>query len=145
MSQPRSDATGDPPGDGTGTGGKRKAYAGDAARQGRIGGGHTACRPAPEHPANLGEGVTTVIRTLLLAGIAGLAWKMVRDDRVRRRVAAPAAAPVPLQRWEGEGGGVPVGAGQTAASRVHPASMSAEGAHEDLLSSGGEPLPRGMP
>jgi hypothetical protein len=99
--------------------------------------------PATTEP--FGEGATTVMRALLLAGIAGLAWKMVHAGRARRRVDAPAAPPVPLQRWEGEGGGVPVGDGQTAASRVHPAALSAEGAHEDLLSSGVEPLPRGLP
>lgn len=81
-----------------------------------------------------------MIRALLLAGIAGLAWKMVQDGRVRRRVGAPASTPVPLQRWEGEGGGVPVGDGQTAASRVQHDLRT-----DDLPGDGGEPLPRGMP
>lgn len=69
------------------------------------------------------------LRHWMLAALAAGCVASVRSSRKRRLQGRPNAQPRPLQTWEGEGGGVPVGGGETAASRVH---------HVD-------PLPRGMP
>lgn len=56
-----------------------------------------------------------VVSTVLLAGLTYAAWRALRGTHVGRRGSRPAGQPEDLTRWEGEGGGVPVGGGRTAA------------------------------
>ena len=45
---------------------------------------------------------------LLLTGLLGLTWMDLRNCHARRRrERTPPAKPETLQRWEGEGGGIP--------------------------------------
>lgn len=74
----------------------------------------------------------SVARWLLLVLAAGCFAALRGTHRRRMQAERPRATPRSLQRWEGEGGGVPVGDGRTAASQVH---------HDDSA----DPLPRGMP
>jgi hypothetical protein len=68
-----------------------------------------------------------LIFTAALAAL-GAGWLASwRRARARRRQAQPGAQPAELQTWEGEGGGVPVGAGQTAAQVRPDAARVADG------------------
>jgi hypothetical protein len=60
----------------------------------------------------------TLIRLLGLVAIGGIAMKLARDRRhaSRRRQVSP---PASIERWENEGGAVPISSGTTAA-RVSP-------------------------
>lgn len=52
-----------------------------------------------------------VVSTALLAGLTYAIWRAVRSSHVARRGTQPVRQPEDLTRWEGEGGGVPMGAG----------------------------------
>jgi hypothetical protein len=50
-----------------------------------------------------------LLPTLALASIALAAYSRVRNVHHHRTTAKPAAKPVEVERWEGEGGGLPTG------------------------------------
>jgi hypothetical protein len=84
------------------------------------------------------------LRPLTLAiALAALAGYLAGARRRRSKQSQTPVAPAPaLQTWEGEGGAVPVGGSQTAASRVQRGDVPT--LHVELPSHT-EPLPRGLP
>lgn len=56
-----------------------------------------------------------VVSTVLLAGLTYAAWRALRGTHAGRKGSRPAGQAEDLTRWEGEGGGVPVGGSRTAA------------------------------
>lgn len=77
---------------------------------------------------------------LLVAGAAGallaMGLRAMQRAEATRIEKMPAAKPEPLQRWEGEGGAVPVSAHQTA-QQVEP--------HVSGAPEVDDPLPRNLP
>lgn len=76
-----------------------------------------------------------VVSTALLAGLAYAVWRSVRTTHVSRRGARAGGQPEDLTRWEGEGGGVPVGGSRTAAELNRSSGVSS-GVSSGMSSSG---------
>lgn len=78
-----------------------------------------------------------VVSTALLAGLTYAVWRALRSTHASRQGARPGGQPEDLTRWEGEGGGVPIGGGRTAASELNPAPNSATSSSPASTSLGG--------
>ena len=50
-----------------------------------------------------------LLSTLALASIAYIAYSRVQHVHTHRTTAKPSAKPTEVERWEGEGGGLPTG------------------------------------
>lgn len=68
-----------------------------------------------------------VVSTALLAGLTYAVWRAVRSTHVARQGARPGGQPEDVTRWEGEGGGVPVGSTGRTASELSTGSTGMGG------------------
>lgn len=84
-----------------------------------------------------------VVSTVVLAGLTYAAWRALRSTHTSRQSAKPARQPEDLTRWEGEGGGVPVGGARTAAE-MSPGTASTGAGTTARSGSSGTPLGSGV-
>ena len=64
-----------------------------------------------------------LLSTLALAAIGYIAYSRVQHVHAHRTTAKPSAKPVEVERWEGEGGGLPSG-GPGPGVKVAPAAVA---------------------
>ncbi|MBW8829459.1 MAG: hypothetical protein JF606_08520 [Burkholderiales bacterium] len=76
--------------------------------------------------------IKRVISVGLFALGAGTLWSLSKQMRLSGRQEVPKAKPVPVQRWEGEGGALPMTGAQTGPD---PAVLPAEKQREDEVQS----------